>query len=129
MKPKSEDKLRAKELRLLIRKHSYKYHVLDDPDIKDSDYDLLFQELISLESRFPVLVSKTSPTQRVGSKLAKGFKKVTHKSQMLSLDNAFDISDMEDFDRRVKERLNVTNEVDYCCEPVSYTHLTLPTKA
>jgi len=117
MKPKSEDKLRAKELRLLIRKHSYKYHVLDDPDIKDSDYDLLFQELISLESRFPVLVSKTSPTQRVGSKPAKGFKKVTHKSQMLSLDNAFDISDMEDFDRRVKERLNVTNEVDYCCEP------------
>ena len=96
MKPKSEDKLRAKELRLLIRKHSYKYHVLDDPDIKDSDYDLLFQELISLESRFPVLVSKTSPTQRVGSKPAKGFKKVTHKSQMLSLDNAFDISDMEE---------------------------------
>ena len=117
IKPKSEDKLRAKELRLLIRKHSYKYHVLDDPDIKDSDYDLLFQELIFLELRFPVLISKTSPTQRVGSKPAKGFKKVIHKSQMLSLDNAFNVADMEDFDRRVKERLNVTNEVDYCCEP------------
>ena len=110
MKPKSEDKLRAKELRLLIKKHSYKYHVLDDPDIKDSDYDLLFQELISLESTFPVLISKTSPTQRVGSKLAKGFEKVTHKSQMLSLDNAFNVTDMEDFDRRVKERLNLTQK-------------------
>lgn len=117
MKPTSQDKLLARELRALIRTHSYNYHVLDDPDIKDSEYDLLFQELISLESKFPVLVSKTSPTQRVGSKPAKGFEKVTHKSQMLSLDNAFSAKDMEDFDRRVKERLTEENEVDYCCEP------------
>ncbi|SVD68501.1 uncharacterized protein METZ01_LOCUS421355, partial [marine metagenome] len=116
MKPNSEDKLRLEELKSLIQLHSYKYHVLDAPEILDSEYDLLFRELLFLESKFPDLVSKNSPTQRVGMKPAEGFKKITHDSPMLSLDNAFSSKDLKDFHRRVKERLAEELELYYCCE-------------
>ena len=116
MKPNSEDKLRLEELKSLIQLHSYKYHVLDAPEILDSEYDLLFRELLFLESKFPDLVSKNSPTQRVGMKPAEGFKKITHDSPMLSLDNAFSSKDLKEFHRRVKERLAEELELYYCCE-------------
>jgi DNA ligase (NAD+) len=116
MKPSSEDKLRVKELTALIQIHSYRYHVLDEPEIKDSEYDRLFQKLLSLEEKFPELLAISSPTQRVGSKPASGFKKITHGSPMLSLENAFSVKDLKDFDRRVKERLTNTESLDYCCE-------------
>ena len=117
MKPKKEDQLRVEKLSTLIRTHSYKYHVLDEPEIEDSEYDVLFQELLSLEEKFPELLSESSPTQRVGSKPLSGFTKITHGSQMLSLDNAFSIKDLEDFDKRIKERLGLEEDVEYCCEP------------
>ena len=117
MKPKKEDHLRVKKLSALIRNHSYKYHVLDEPEIEDSKYDQLFQELLSLEQKFPELLSKTSPTQRIGSKPSAGFKKITHGMPMLSLDNAFSIKDLEDFDKRVTERLVLKEDLEYCCEP------------
>ena len=117
MKPKKEDKLRVKELSTLIRLHSHNYHVLDEPEIEDLEYDQLFQELLSLEQKFPELLSITSPTQRVGAKPSEGFKKVSHGSPMLSLDNAFSINDLKDFDKRVKERLVLDEELEYCCEP------------
>tara|TARA_B100000586_G_scaffold239147_1_gene191269 strand:+ start:362 stop:2389 length:2028 start_codon:yes stop_codon:yes gene_type:complete len=117
MKPKKADQLQVEKLSTLIRTHSYKYHVLDEPEIEDSEYDVLFQELLSLEERFPELLSKSSPTQRVGSKPLSGFKKISHGSQMLSLDNAFSIKDLDDFDKRVKERLAIEEDVEYCCEP------------
>ena len=117
MKPKKEDHLRVKKLSALIRNHSYKYHVLDEPEIEDSKYDQLFQELLSLEQKFPELLSKTSPTQRIGSKPSAGFKKITHGMPMLSLDNAFSIKDLEDFDKRVTERLVLKENLEYCCEP------------
>ena len=117
MKPGSEEKLRLKELKSLIQLHSYKYHILDDPEIEDSEYDKIFQEIILLEKKYPRLVTKSSPTQRVGSKPAKGFKKIAHGSPMLSLDNAFSIKDLEDFDGRVKERLVLNEDLEYCCEP------------
>ena len=117
MKPRKEDQLRVEKLSTLIRTHSYKYHVLDEPEIEDSEYDLLFQELLSLEEKFPELLSESSPTQRVGSKPLSGFKKITHGSQMLSLDNAFSIQDLKDFDKRVKERLGLEEDIEYCCEP------------
>ena len=98
MNSKKEDQLQVEKLSTLIRTHSYKYHVLDEPEIEDSEYDLLFQELLSLEEKFPELLSESSPTQRVGSKPLSGFKKITHGSQMLSLDNAFSIQDLKDFD-------------------------------
>ena len=116
MKPNSEDELRLEELKSLIQLHSYKYHVLDDPEILDSKYDLLFQELLFLESKFPDLVSKNSPSQRVGMKPSEGFKKITHDSPMLSLDNAFSSKDLKEFHRRVTERLAEELELDYCCE-------------
>ena len=56
MKPKKQDNLRVKKLSTLIRNHSYKYHVLDEPEIEDSKYDQLFQELLSLEQKFPELL-------------------------------------------------------------------------
>ena len=67
MKPKKADQLQVEKLSTLIRTHSYKYHVLDEPEIEDSEYDVLFQELLSLEERFPELLTKSSPTQRVCS--------------------------------------------------------------
>ncbi len=117
MKPRKEDQLRVEKLSTLLRSHSYKYHVLDAPEIEDSEYDVLFQELLSLEEKFPELLSKASPTQRIGSKPLSGFKKITHGSQMLSLDNAFSIKDLKDFDKRVKERLVLDEDLEYCCEP------------
>ena len=75
MKPKKEDQLRVEKLSTLIRNHSYKYHVLDEPEIEDSKYDQLFQELLSLEQKFPELLSKTSPTQRIGSNLQQDLRK------------------------------------------------------
>ena len=117
MKPEAADKLRVAQLSEEIREHSYLYHVLDDPSIEDSDYDALFQELISLEKKFPNLILSSSPTQRVGSQPAPGFNKISHTTPMLSLDNAFNSEDVEDFDRRVKERLLQDGDLEYCCEP------------
>ena len=117
MRSKKEDKLQIDQLVSLIRKHSYKYHVLDEPEIEDHEYDKLFQELLLLEKKFPELLSKTSPSQRVGSKPASGFEKIPHGSPMLSLDNAFNQKELEDFDKRIKERLMLDEDLEYCCEP------------
>ena len=117
MRSSSGDKLRVEDLRLLIQLHSHKYHFLDEPEISDEEYDSLFQELIYLEKKFPDLFSENSPSQRVGSKPSDGFQKITHTSPMLSLDNAFSIEDLKEFDRRVKERLVKQDDCEYCCEP------------
>ena len=117
MKSKSEVRLRIKELCSSIYKHSHRYHVLDDPMISDKEFDLLFTELLSLESKFPEFISENSPTQRVGSKLAEGFQKIQHEEPMLSLENAFDDKELVEFERRIKDRLLVDGELDFCCEP------------
>ena len=117
MKSKSEVRLRIKELCSSIYKHSHRYHVLDEPMISDKEFDLLFTELLSLESKFPEFTSKNSPTQRVGSKLAEGFQKIQHEEPMLSLENAFDDKELVEFERRIKDRLLVDGELDFCCEP------------
>lgn len=87
--------VRAKELRDLISKYSYEYHVLDAPAVSDAVYDSLFSELKSIEAEHPELVVSDSPTQRVGNELLGGFKKVTHSSRMLSLNDVFDRSEVE----------------------------------
>ncbi|MAS59115.1 MAG: DNA ligase (NAD(+)) LigA [Gammaproteobacteria bacterium] len=117
MKSKSEVRLRINELSLSVHKHSHRYHVLDDPIISDKEFDLLFSELLSLESKFPEFISENSPTQRVGSKLAEGFQKIQHEEPMLSLENAFDDKELVEFERRIKDRLLVEGELDFCCEP------------
>jgi DNA ligase (NAD+) len=86
---------RVKELRELLARYSYEYHVLDAPSVDDAVYDSLFGELKKIEAEHPELITPDSPTQRVGSELLGGFKKVQHSSRMLSLNDVFDRSDVE----------------------------------
>jgi DNA ligase (NAD+) len=96
---------RVEELRRQIREHDYRYYVLAEPIISDFEYDMLMRELIELERQYPELVTPDSPTQRVGGAPTKEFPTVTHPVPMLSLNNAFTIEEIRDFDRRVTELL------------------------
>src|SRR6056297_3391138 len=102
-KEKAEKKINA--LREKIREHEYKYFVLDDPSISDAEFDKLMQKLIQLEAEFPELVTKDSPTQRVGGEVLDEFEKVEHSATMLSLDNAFSAEELRDFDKRVQKNI------------------------
>ncbi|MFK5983856.1 MAG: NAD-dependent DNA ligase LigA [Pseudomonadota bacterium] len=82
--------------------HSYRYYVLDDPDLPDHDYDVLFSQLETLEQQNPSLILADSPTQRVGDKPLTEFKQITHQLPMLSLNNAFSEQDLLEFDQRVQ---------------------------
>ena len=117
MKVDSEVKSRVLELHKVINEHSYKYHSLDKPTIQDSDYDALFSELLEIEAKYPSLSFSYSPTQRVGSEPLEGFNKVDHLSPMLSLENAFNSEDLEDFNKRIMERLISDSKVNFSCEP------------
>lgn len=86
---------RAQELRTLLSTYSYEYHVLDAPTVNDAVYDSLMAELKSLEAEDSSLITPDSPTQRVGSELLGGFQKVQHRSRMLSLNDVFDVSEVE----------------------------------
>ena len=116
---------RILELRAELDQHNYRYHVLDEPSIPDAEYDRLFRELKALEAEHPELVTADSPTQRVGSAALSAFTQVRHEVPMLSLGNAFDETDMREFDRRVSEGLDLPAgdlfgggaEVEYSCEP------------
>lgn len=88
-------KERAAQLRELLSAYSYDYHVLDTPAVSDAVYDSLFAELKQIEAAHPELITPDSPTQRVGSELLGGFKKVAHSSRMLSLNDVFDAKDVE----------------------------------
>ncbi|MGI5911446.1 MAG: NAD-dependent DNA ligase LigA [Syntrophomonadaceae bacterium] len=92
---------RINKLREEIRKHEYQYYVLDEPLISDAQYDYMMQELQQLEKENPHLITLDSPTQRVGGKVAKGFKPIIHSRPLLSLDNAFSQGDLREFHRRV----------------------------
>jgi DNA ligase (NAD+) len=111
-----EDARRIAELREQIQRHDYRYYVLDDPEISDARYDALLVELRRLEAAHPELVTPDSPTQRVGGTPGSAFGEVVHAVAMLSLDNAFTEQDVIDFDRRVRERLDVES-VEYSAEP------------
>jgi DNA ligase (NAD+) len=100
---------RAKELRDEIDRHSYRYHVLDDPEIADVEYDELVGELIEIESQFPDLVTPDSPTQRVGAPPSEAFAPVRHRTPMMSLDNCFSLDELLTWGRRVERAIgNVT---------------------
>jgi DNA ligase (NAD+) len=121
---------RADELRAQLATLNYRYYVLDDPEVPDAEYDRLLQELRALEERHPEIVTPDSPTQRVGGAAAAQFGAVQHRVPMLSLRNAFADEEVADFDRRVRERLGATADIDYMAEPkldglaitVSYEH-------
>ena len=108
---------RVARLRAEIDRHNYRYYVLDDPEIPDSDYDRLMQELRALENDHPSLVVPESPTQRIGGAPVDAFAQVRHRTPMLSLDNAFARDEVVAFDRRVRERLETERDIRYACEP------------
>ncbi len=107
---------RAERLRAAIEEANYRYYVLDQPTISDAEYDRLFRELQDLEAAHPELATPDSPTQRVGGAPAPEFRTVRHRVPMLSLNNAFADEEVEAFDRRVREALEV-REVEYEVEP------------
>ena len=102
-------------LRETIRHHEHRYYVLDDPEISDADFDKLMEQLKTLESEHPELITSDSPTQRVGGKPREGFAKVRHSSPMLSLDNTYNDEELRGWDRRVHE-LSGRRDVEYVCE-------------
>ncbi|MBA8886531.1 DNA ligase (NAD+) [Dokdonella fugitiva] len=107
--PRQNPAARAAELRARIEDANYRYHVLDEPDIADIEYDRLMRELEALEAAHPELATTDSPTQRVGAAPSNAFAKVHHDIPMLSLGNAFSDEEVEDFVRRIVERIDVAD--------------------
>ena len=109
----------AESLRDRIRHHNYRYHALDDPEVPDVEYDRLMRELLALETDHPELVTTDSPTQRVGDTPVSGFGTVRHELPMLSLGNAFSEDELKDFNRRVRDRLDLDSDAElmYAAEP------------
>ena len=108
---------RVRKLRTQIDHHNYRYHVLDDPEVSDAEYDRLMRELKGLEEQYPDLITPDSPTQRVGATPVSQLNEVVHTTPMLSLDNAFTEEDVIAFDRRVRERLEDVEQIEYAAEP------------
>ncbi len=96
---------RVAELRQVIERYSYEYHVLDQPSVSDAVYDGLFGELKTIEREHPELVTPDSPTQRVGNKLLDGFAKVRHRTRMISLNDVFDTAEVEAWVKRIDKQL------------------------
>ena len=105
MMTQTQPSARAKELRDLLARYSYEYHVLDQPSVSDAVYDSLFGELKQIEATYPELVTIDSPTQRVGNELLGGFKKVQHSSRMLSLNDVFDREEVQAWVTRMDKLL------------------------
>lgn len=108
---------KVEDLRKTLHRHSYRYYVLDDPEISDAQYDRLMQELKQLEQTYPQLISADSPTARVGAPALEKFDTVAHSIPMLSLDNGFKDEDILEFDRRVKRNIGTQDEILYTAEP------------
>ncbi len=103
-------------LRTTLNRWAYQYYVLDDPQVPDIEYDKLMRELEALETQHPELITPDSPTQRVGGEALAGFTQVQHAMPMLSLSNVFNAEELEDFDRRIRDKLDRA-EVEYVAEP------------
>lgn len=118
-KPDKKLVARVRELHAELHEHNHRYHVLDDPAISDAQYDKLLRELLDIEEKWPELLSEDSPTKRVGGAPLEGFVTVQHALPMLSLANAFSAQELDDFDRRVRERLKLPEGeiVAYSAEP------------
>jgi DNA ligase (NAD+) len=102
------------ELRSKLIEYGYQYYVLDNPSVPDAEYDRLMQDLIELEEKFPALKTPDSPTERVGGTVLDQFEKVVHSAPMLSLGNAFNENDLNDFDRKIRQA--VGDDFSYVCE-------------
>jgi DNA ligase (NAD+) len=110
-------KKRVGELRDLLEHHSYRYHVLDDPEISDAEYDRLYDELGRLEDEHPDLVTPDSPTRRVGAPPSERFRKVEHLTPMGSLDKVTSEETLQKWADDVRKRLDSDDPVAYVTEP------------
>lgn len=109
-----EVKKRIALLRQNIEQHNYNYYVLNKPTISDFEFDLLMQDLIALENKFPQYFDANSPSQRVGSDISKEFEQVTHQYPMLSLSNSYSEEEVKEFVQRVEKFSG--EKPDYVCE-------------
>lgn len=105
---------RIRQLRELINYHNHLYYVEDNPEISDFEYDMLYRELVELEQAHPELITPDSPTRRVGGAADNAFSKVIHEVKMESLTDVFDLGELLDFDKRVRETLG--QDVEYVVE-------------
>lgn len=105
---------RIEELRRTLNEHSYNYYVLDNPTISDYEYDMLLRELEDLEKEHPELITRDSPTQRVGGKAAEAFAPVVHEVPLESLQDVFSYEEVLEFGGRIKETVT---EPEYDVEP------------
>jgi len=117
MPAKAAAKTRHDELLREIRAHDYRYYVLDDPEIGDREYDALYAELRKLEEAHPELLTDASPTRRVGGSPRGDLKTVRHVERMMSLDNTYSESELDEFLRRAENGLPGSAKVAYCVEP------------
>ncbi len=99
-----------------IERHNRLYYLQDSPEISDTEFDMLFRELVDLESKNPKLKSENSPTSRVGSTPIEKFESRTHKIPMLSLDNVFGEEELRSFDERAKRFLEQNEDLEYLAE-------------
>ena len=100
-----------------LNQHNHHYYVLDNPSVPDSEYDRQMRKLQDMEVSHPDIATEDSPTQRVGGMALQSFSQIKHGLPMLSLDNAFSDAELQDFERKVKDRLNQTTDIEYVCEP------------
>ncbi|MBC7586905.1 MAG: NAD-dependent DNA ligase LigA [Chitinophagaceae bacterium] len=100
----------------ILRFHEYRYYVINEPLISDSEYDKMYKQLEAVEKEHPEMIIQDSPTQRVGSSLNEGFATVQHLVPMLSLTNSYNAADLQDFDRKAREASGL-DEIEYCVEP------------
>ncbi len=105
------EKLKAK-----IEQANFQYHVLDQPEISDAEYDTLFRQLQQMELEYPQYVTQNSPTQRVGGKPLAHFNAIEHIVPMLSLDNAFSSDDLSHFEKKIRSIIP-QHKIEYVCEP------------
>jgi len=113
---KEDVSARIGELRRLIDYHNYRYYAIDQPEISDAEYDRIFRELVDLENSSPELITPDSPTQRVGFAPIEKFLPFQHEVPLLSLENAMNIEEALDFDRRVRKLLGTDSSIDYFAE-------------
>ena len=108
---------RIADLRTKLNDHNFRYYVLDDPVISDSQYDELLRELQSLEEAHPKLITPDSPSQRVGASPLSAFGSITHRQPMLSLANAMNTDELVAFMDRIKKGLDTEENVEMIAEP------------
>ncbi len=107
-------RLRIEELRIILQQHNYSYYVRSEPSISDFEYDLLINELQTLEKSYPLFDDENSPSRRVGSDLNREFESFSHRYPMLSLGNSYNREELIEFDKRVQKTIG--DSFSYFCE-------------